>query len=34
VYRHLGADRKHEFKDRGGRPIPILDSGEPIRELV
>jgi hypothetical protein len=34
VYRHLGVDHKHEFKDRGGRPIPILDSGEPIRELV
>jgi uncharacterized protein (DUF1501 family) len=34
VYRHLGVDHKHEFKDRGGRPIPILNDGEPIRELV
>jgi hypothetical protein len=34
VYRHLGVDHKHEFKDRAGRPVPILDSGEPIRELV
>ena len=34
MYRHLGIDPKHEFKDLGGRPIPILNSGEPIRELV
>jgi hypothetical protein len=34
VYRHLGIDHKHEFKDRGGRPIPILNDGDPIRELV
>ena len=34
MYRHLGVDRRHEFKDLGGRPIPILSSGEPIRELV
>jgi hypothetical protein len=33
VYRHLGVDPRHEFKDRGGRPIPILGDGEPIREL-
>lgn len=34
VYQHLGVDHRHEFKDRSGRPIPILDNGEPIRELV
>jgi hypothetical protein len=34
MYRHLGIDPRHEFKDLGGRPIPILNSGEPIRELV
>ncbi len=34
VYRHLGIDPRHEFKDLTGRPIPILASGEPIRELV
>lgn len=34
VYRHLGIDHRHEFKDGSGRPIPILDSGEPIRKLV
>ncbi len=34
IYQHLGVDHKHEFKDRGGRPIPILGDGEPIRELV
>jgi hypothetical protein len=33
VYRHLGVDHRHEFKDRAGRPIPILGAGEPIREL-
>ena len=34
IYRHLGIDHRHEFKDLGGRPIPILGDGEPIRELV
>ncbi len=34
VYQHLGIDRRHEFRDFSGRPIPILSSGEPIRELV
>src|SRR5205085_4248196 len=33
VYRHLGIDPRHEFKDHAGRPIPILADGEPIREL-
>jgi hypothetical protein len=34
VYHHLGIDRRQEFKDLSGRPIPILGDGEPIRELV
>lgn len=34
IYRHLGVDYKHEFKDHSGRPIPILNEGEPIAELI
>ena len=34
VYRFLGIDTEHTFKDTIGRPIAILPSGEPIRELV
>jgi hypothetical protein len=34
MYRHLGIDPRHEFKDATGRPIPILGEGEPIRELI
>ena len=34
VYRFLGIDTEHTFKDTIGRPIAILPSGEPIRELL
>src|SRR5947199_5318870 len=34
IYHVLGIDTKQEFHDREGRPIPILASGEPIRELI
>jgi hypothetical protein len=34
IYRHLGIDYRHEFVDLTGRPIPILSTGEPIRELL
>jgi hypothetical protein len=34
VYHHLGVDYRHEFRDFGGRPIPILSGGQPIRELL
>jgi hypothetical protein len=34
VYRFLGIDIEHTFKDMIGRPIAILPSGEPIRELL
>ena len=34
IYRHLGIDRTRSFSDYNGRPIPILNEGEPIRELI
>ena len=33
VYDHLGIDYTASFNDHQGRPIPILPSGTPIREL-
>ncbi len=33
IYRHLGVDVHHTFIDGTGRPIPILQHGEPIRQL-
>ena len=33
-YRHLGIDSRHEFRDFGGRPVPILSGGQPIAELI
>jgi hypothetical protein len=34
IYRHLRIDPHHTFTDHIGRPIPILASGEPIRQLL
>jgi hypothetical protein len=34
VYRFLGINIEHTFPDAIGRPMAILPSGEPIRELV
>lgn len=34
VYRVMGIDPQMAFKDHAGRPIPILDKGEPIREIL
>jgi hypothetical protein len=34
VYHHLGIESRHEFHDFSGRPIAVLGSGQPIRELV
>lgn len=34
VYRHLGIDQDHAFPDNAGRPMPILQSGTPIDELL
>ncbi len=34
VYHVLGIDPNRMFKDQTGRPIPILDEGKPIEEVV
>lgn len=34
IYHQLGIDTEMTFNDPTGRPIPILDQSEPIRELV
>jgi hypothetical protein len=35
VYHHLGIDGHNEtFIDGLGRPLPVIERGEPIRELV
>ncbi len=35
VYHHLGIDVQHtSFPDRAGRPLYLVETGEPIRELV
>lgn len=33
VYRFLGVDRHHVFRDQLGREFPVLNEGTPIREL-
>jgi uncharacterized protein (DUF1501 family) len=33
IYRHLGIDPDHVFTDQLGRPVPVLQHGQPIREL-
>lgn len=34
VYHVLGIDPHQTFLNHAGRPVPILDSGEPIREVI
>lgn len=34
IYRHLGIDTRANISDFAGRPVPILSTGSPIRELV
>ena len=35
VFKHLDLDYKNaSFPDGSGRPVPVLDDGEPIRELL
>jgi hypothetical protein len=34
VYHVLGIDPRQTFKDHTGRPIAVLDEGEPIAELI
>ncbi|MCE9531587.1 MAG: DUF1501 domain-containing protein, partial [Planctomycetes bacterium] len=34
IYRHLGIDADHTFRDHTGRPIAVLPHGEAIRQLI
>lgn len=34
IYRHLGIDSQRTFPDLSGRPIHILNEGQPIAELI
>jgi hypothetical protein len=34
MYHVLGIDYRHEFRDAAQRPIPVLNEGRPIAELV
>src|SRR4051794_4528485 len=34
IYHRFGIDVSHVYRDRTGRPIPILQEGEPIAELL
>jgi uncharacterized protein (DUF1501 family) len=35
VYHHLGIDWRHlAFPDAQGRPVPLIEAGEPIREVI
>jgi uncharacterized protein (DUF1501 family) len=34
LYHNLGIDPAAALLDRGGRPMPLLDDREPIRELI
>jgi uncharacterized protein (DUF1501 family) len=34
IYHHLGIDTEMTHRDFAGRPITILDNGQPIRELL
>ena len=34
IYHRFGIDPSDVLFDRSGRPLPILPSGEPIRELL
>lgn len=33
IYQHLGVDTKKQYLTPSGRPVSVLDRGEPIREL-
>jgi len=34
MYHVLGIDYKHVFHDQANRPLPILNEGEPIKDLI
>ena len=33
IYQHLGVDTRKAYRTPSGRPVPVLPSGEPLREL-
>jgi hypothetical protein len=34
VYDVLGIDPRHEFRNEAGRPLAVLNQGQPIGELL
>jgi hypothetical protein len=34
MYRVLGIDYRHVFHDQAQRPLPVLNEGEPVKELI
>jgi Protein of unknown function (DUF1501) len=34
IYHALGINPAATLPDQNGRPIPLLDDGEPVRELI
>jgi hypothetical protein len=34
MYQVLGIDYRHNFYDQAQRPLPILNEGEPIADLI
>jgi hypothetical protein len=34
MYHVLGIDYRHVFYDDGQRPLPVLNEGEPVQELI
>ena len=34
VYQVLGVDPLHEFPNESGRPMPVMNQGRPIAELI
>jgi hypothetical protein len=34
IYGHLGIDTEHGSNDSTGRPMPILQHGKPIQQLI
>ncbi len=34
IYAHLGIDVEHQYINAAGRPVPVLPSGAPLRELM
>ncbi|MBP6785762.1 MAG: DUF1501 domain-containing protein, partial [Verrucomicrobiales bacterium] len=34
IYHVVGIDHRLSFPDHGGRPVPLVDGGSPIAELI